>query len=146
MILSFDWLENDVEKVEFINSIGNLIENGMITPEKLNECLANYFPITRYILNLYESVSLDYDKLELEYKIWHSEKFQECSIELNEGVAKSKTISDSKIENLLISKYKDEYTERQEKLILGEKESRFIIELWKVGNLIHNKLYNFLKT
>ena len=44
-MINFDFLESDSEKVEFINSIGNLIQNGEIAPEKLNECLGNYFAI-----------------------------------------------------------------------------------------------------
>ena len=54
-MVDFSFLEDDSEKIEFINSIGNLIQNGEISAESLNECLANYFSITRYILTLYES-------------------------------------------------------------------------------------------
>ena len=53
--------EDDNEKIEYINSLGNLIKNDEISPESLNEALANYFPITRYLLTLYESVSLEDD-------------------------------------------------------------------------------------
>ena len=40
-MVDFSFLEDDTEKIEFINSIGNLIQNGEVSPEALNETLAN---------------------------------------------------------------------------------------------------------
>lgn len=38
-MITFDFLEDDNEKIEYINSLGNLIKNDEISPESLNECL-----------------------------------------------------------------------------------------------------------
>ena len=136
-MINFDFLESDSEKVEFINSIGNLIQNGEIAPEKLNECLGNYFAITRYILTLYESVSLEDDILKLEYKMWWSEKYSQSNAILSEGMPASKTISDTKIENHLIVNNSEEYKNWQNKLIMSEKRKSFyyrIMESWKANS------------
>ena len=134
-MVDFSFLEDDSEKIEFINGIGNLIQNGEISAESLNECLANYFSITRYILTLYESVSLEDDMLKLEYKTWYAEKFLESKTNLNKDVtAKTKMASTTEIEQNLIVTNKSEYIEWQQKLIISEKRKSFylrIMESWK---------------
>ena len=137
-MVDFSFLEDDGEKIEFINDIGNLIQNGEISPESLNECLGNYFSITRYILTLYESVSLEDDNLKLEYKIWYAEKFLKSKTSLNEGVtAKTKMASTTEIEQNLIVTNKSEYVDWQQKLIISEKRKSFyyrIMESWKANS------------
>ena len=134
-MVDFSFLEDDTEKIEFINSIGNLIQNGEVSPEALNETLANYFSITRYILTLYESVSLEDDMLKLEYKTWYAEKFLESKTNLNKDVtAKTKMASTTEIEQNLIVTNKSEYIEWQQKLIISEKRKSFylrIMDSWK---------------
>ena len=134
-MIDFSFLEDDTEKIEFINSIGNLIQNGEVSPEALNETLANYFSITRYILTLYESVSLEDDMLKLEYKTWYAEKFLESKTNLNKDVtAKTKMASTTEIEQNLIVTNKSEYIEWQQKLIISEKRKSFylrIMDSWK---------------
>lgn len=137
-MVDFSFLEDDSEKIEFINSIGNLIQNGEISAESLNECLANYFSITRYILTLYESVSLEDDMLKLEYKTWYAEKFLESKTNLNKDVtAKTKMASTTEIEQNLIVTNKSEYVEWQQRLIISEKRKSFylrIMESWKANS------------
>ncbi len=134
-MVDFSFLEDDSEKIEFINSIGNLIQNGEVSAESLNECLANYFSITRYILTLYESVSLEDDMLKLEYKTWYAEKFLESKTDLNKDVtAKSKMASTTEIEQNLIVTNKSKYVEWQQRLIISEKRKSFylrIMDSWK---------------
>lgn len=137
-MVDFSFLEDDTEKIEFINNIGNLIQNGEVSPETLNETLANYFSITRYILTLYESVSLEDDMLKLEYKTWYAEKFLESKTNLNKDVtAKTKMASTTEIEQNLIVTNKSEYVERQQRLIISEKRKSFylrIMESWKANS------------
>lgn len=137
-MVDFSFLEDDTEKIEFINSIGNLIQNGEVSPEALNETLANYFSITRYILTLYESVSLEDDMLKLEYKTWYAEKFLESKTNLNKDVtAKTKMASTTEIEQNLIVTNKTDYIEWQQKLIISEKRKSFylrIMESWKANS------------
>ncbi len=137
-MVDFSFLEDDSEKIEFINSIGNLIQNGEVSAESLNECLANYFSITRYILTLYESVSLEDDMLKLEYKTWYAEKFLESKTNLNKDVtAKTKMASTTEIEQNLIVSNKSEYVNWQQRLIISEKRKSFylrILESWKVNS------------
>jgi len=137
-MVDFSFLEDDTEKIEFINSIGNLIQNGEVSPEALNETLANYFSITRYILTLYESVSLEDDMLKLEYKTWYAEKFLESKTNLNKDVtAKTKMASTTEIEQNLIVSNKSQYVDWQQKLIISEKRKSFyfrIMESWKANS------------
>jgi len=137
-MVDFSFLEDDSEKIEFINGIGNLIQNGEISAESLNECLANYFSITRYILTLYESVSLEDDMLKLEYKTWYAEKFLESKTNLNKDVtAKTKMASTTEIEQNLIVSNKSEYVNWQQRLIISEKRKSFylrILESWKANS------------
>jgi hypothetical protein len=137
-MVDFSFLEDDSEKIEFINSIGNLIQNGEISAESLNECLANYFSITRYILTLYESVSLEDDMLKLEYKTWYAEKFLESKTNLNKDVtAKTKMASTTEIEQNLIVSNKSQYVDWQQRLIISEKRKSFylrILESWKANS------------
>ena len=136
-MIDFSFIEDDSSKVEYIQSIGELIVNGEITPEKLNECLANFFPITRYILTLYESVSLEDDNLKLEYNCWYAEKSKESETRLSVGLPPSKTISDSKIQNDVIVNNKSEYINWQQKLIISEKRKSFyyrIMDSWKANS------------
>lgn len=137
-MVDFSFLEDDTEKIEFINNIGNLIQNGEVSPETLNETLANYFSITRYILTLYESVSLEDDMLKLEYKTWYAEKFLESKTNLNKDVtAKTKMASTTEIEQNLIVTNKSEYVEWQQRLIISEKRKSFylrIMESWKANS------------
>lgn len=137
-MVDFSFLEDDSEKIEFINSIGNLIQNGEISAESLNECLANYFSITRYILTLYESVSLEDDMLKLEYKTWYAEKFLESKTNLNKDItAKTKMASTTEIEQNLIVTNKSEYVNWQQRLIISEKRKSFylrILESWKANS------------
>jgi hypothetical protein len=134
-MVTFDFLENDSEKIEYINSLGNLIKGDEISPESLNEALANYFPITRYLLTLYESVSLEDDMLKLDYKTWYADKFIESKTKLNADVTvKSKMASTTEIEQNLIVTNKSDYIEWQQKLIISEKRKSFyfrITESWK---------------
>lgn len=137
-MVDFSFLEDDSEKIEFINGIGNLIQNGEISAESLNECLANYFSITRYILTLYESVSLEDDMLKLEYKTWYAEKFLESKTNLNKDItAKTKMASTTEIEQNLIVTNKSEYVNWQQRLIISEKRKSFylrILESWKANS------------
>lgn len=134
-MVTFDFLEDDNEKIEYINSLGNLIKDDEISPESLNEALANYFPITRYLLTLYESVSLEDDMLKLDYKTWYADKFIESKTRLNADITvKSKMASTTEIEQNLIVTNKQEYIEWQQKLIISEKRKSFyfrILESWK---------------
>jgi len=148
-VVSFDFLESDAEKVNFINNIGNLIKNGEISPEALNECLGNFFSITRYILTLYESVSLEDDNLKLQYKLWWSDKYDDAQIYLSKDTSPSKTISDTKIENRVIVSNKEEYEEWQKKLIMSEKRKSFyyrILESWKANSKQITELSQNMRT
>ena len=134
-MISFDFLEDDTEKIEFIESIGQIIKDGTISPDSLNEALGNFFSVQRYLITLYESVNLEFEMLKLEYKTWYAECFQQSKIKLNEGITtKSKFASTTEIENDVIVSNKHEYNEYQQKLILADRRRSFyfrIMESWK---------------
>lgn len=126
---------DDSESAEYIQNIGNLIRDGEIPPETLNEVLANSFSINRYLINLSESVMKENDDLKVDYKIWYAEKAKNAESKLSEGIPKSKTISDSKIENQVIIDNIDEYKEWQNQLTLSNRRVSFYQSLkdaWKI--------------
>ena len=112
-------IDDDLERIEWVNSIGNLIRNGEIPPETLNECLANSFTINRYLMTLSETMLKEDDDLKLEYKIWYAEKSKIAEDKLSKDAPSSKTISDKKIENQVIVDYTEEYKDWQNTLIIS---------------------------
>lgn len=127
-------IDDDLERIEWVNSIGNLIRNGEIPPETLNECLANSFTINRYLMTLSETMMKENDDLKLDYKIWFAEKSRIAESKLSEGAPKSKTISDAKIENQVIVDNPTEYKDWQNRLIISNRRVSYYSNLkdaWK---------------
>lgn len=136
-MINFDFLESDSEKIDFIQSVGNMIVNDEITPEKLNETLANYWQVSRYLITLYESVSLEYEQMKLDYDCWYAETFIDCKATLNEDRSKSKFASTSEIHQFLVANNIEEYRKKQNVLITAEKRRSFYAKLldnWKANS------------
>lgn len=133
-MIDISTIDDDVERIEYINNIGNLIRNGEIPPETLNEALANSFAIQRYLNGLSETILAEDDDLKLDYSIWYAEKSKEAETKLSKDVPSSKTISDNKIKNQVIIDNTLEYKEWQNKLILSNRRVSFYSSLkdaWK---------------
>lgn len=133
-MIDFSTIDDDVERIEFVNSIGNLIRDGEIPPETLNECLANSFTINRYLMTLSEIMLKENDDLKLDYSIWYAEKSKLAESKLSNGVPSSKTISDTKIKNQVIIDNSAEYKEWQSNLINSDRRVSFYSNLkdaWK---------------
>jgi len=133
-MIDISTIDDDVERIEYINNIGNLIRDGEIPPETLNEALANSFAIQRYLNGLSETILAEDDDLKLDYSIWYAEKSKEAETKLSKDVPSSKTISDNKIKNQVIIDNTLEYKEWQNKLILSNRRVSFYSSLkdaWK---------------
>ena len=133
-MIDISTIDDDVERIEYINNIGNLIRNGEIPPETLNEALANSFAIQRYLNGLSETILAEDDDLKLDYSIWYAEVSKLAENKLSEGVPSSKTISDNKIKNQVIIDNTSEYKDWQNKLILSNRRVSFYSSLkdaWK---------------
>ena len=133
-MIDISTIDNDVERIEYVNNIGNLIRNGEIPPETLNEALANSFAIQRYLNGLSETILAEDDDLKLDYSIWYAEVSKLAETKLSEGMPSSKTISDNKIKNQVIIDNTSEYKEWQNKLILSNRRVSFYSSLkdaWK---------------
>ena len=133
-MIDISTIDDDVERIEYINNIGNLIRNGEIPPETLNEALANSFAIQRYLNGLSETILAEDDDLKLDYSIWYAEVSKLAENKLSEGVPSSRTISDNKIKNQVIIDNTSEYKEWQNKLILSNRRVSFYSSLkdaWK---------------
>lgn len=133
-MIDISTIDDDVERIEYINNIGNLIRNGEIPPETLNEALANSFAIQRYLNGLSETILAEDDDLKLDYSIWYAEVSKLAENKLSEGMPSSKTISDNKIKNQVIIDNTSEYKEWQNKLILSNRRVSFYSSLkdaWK---------------
>lgn len=133
-MIDISTIDDDVERIEYINNIGNLIRDGEIPPETLNEALANSFAIQRYLNGLSETILAEDDDLKLDYSIWYAEVSKLAENKLSEGMPSSKTISDNKIKNQVIVDNTSEYKEWQNKLILSNRRVSFYSSLkdaWK---------------
>ena len=133
-MIDISTIDDDVERIEYINNIGNLIRNGEIPPETLNEALANSFAIQRYLNGLSETILAEDDDLKLDYSIWYAEVSKLAENKLSEGVPSSKTISDNKIKNQVIIDNTSEYKNWQNRLILSNRLVSFYSSLkdaWK---------------
>ena len=133
-MIDISTIDDDVERIEYINNIGNLIRGGEIPPETLNEALANSFAIQRYLNGLSETILAEDDDLKLDYSIWYAEVSKLAENKLSEGMPSSKTISDNKIKNQVIIDNTSEYKEWQNKLILSNRRVSFYSSLkdaWK---------------
>ena len=127
-------IDDDLERIEWVNSIGNLIRDGEIPPETLNECLANSFTINRYLMTLSETMLKEDDDLKLDYQIWYAEKSQLAEAELSKDAPSSKTISDTKIKNKVIVDNAREYKDWQNQLIISNRRVSYYSNLkdaWK---------------
>ena len=120
-MIDISTIDDDVERIEYINNIGNLIRDGEIPPETLNEALANSFAIQRYLNGLSETILAEDDDLKLDYSIWYAEVSKLAETKLSEGMPSSKTISDNKIKNQVIIDNTSDYKEWQNKLILSNR-------------------------
>lgn len=133
-MIDISTIDDDIERIEYINNIGNLIRNGEIPPETLNEALANSFAIQRYLNGLSETILAEDDDLKLDYSIWYAEVSKLAENKLSEGMPSSKTISDNKIKNQVIIDNTSEYKNWQNKLILSNRRVSFYSSLkdaWK---------------
>lgn len=133
-MIDISTIDDDVERIKFVNNIGNLIRDGEIPPETLNECLANSFTINRYLMTLSETMLKEDDDLKLDYSIWYAEKSKEAENKLSEGMPSSKTISDTKIKYQVIIDNATEYKEWQSRLILSNRRVSYYSNLkdaWK---------------
>ena len=133
-MIDISTIDDDVERIEYINNIGNLIRDGEIPPETLNEALANSFAIQRYLNGLSETILAEDDDLKLDYSISYAEVSKLAENKLSEGMPSSKTISDNKIKNQVIIDNTSEYKEWQNKLILSNRRVSFYSSLkdaWK---------------
>lgn len=133
-MIDISTIDDDVERIEYINNIGNLIRDGEIPPETLNEALANSFAVQRYLNGLSETILAEDNDLKVDYSIWYAEVSKVAETKLSEGMPLSKTISDTKIKNQVIIDNKSEYKEWQNKLNLSERRVSFYSSLkdaWK---------------
>lgn len=138
-MIDFSLLESDIEKVEFIQNLGQLIHDNQITPESLNNGLGNYFNASAFLTNIYEQTSLEHEMLKTDYNIWFSERFIEERNKLNDGKPQSKYASQSEINNSVIVEHKQKYKELQTELLLSEKRVSFyrrLCESFKVQSQI----------
>ena len=133
-MIDISTIDDDVERIEWVNSIGNLIRGGEIPPETLNECLANSFTINRYLMTLAETMLKENDDLKLDFQIWYAEKSQLAEAELSKDAPSSKTISDTKIKNKVINDNSSEYKDWQNRLIISNRRVSYYENLkdaWK---------------
>ena len=68
-MIDFSLIEDDSEKVEFMNSMFNLVKDGECTPDLLNTALVNYASISAWLITILESVERENNDLKNEYNV-----------------------------------------------------------------------------
>lgn len=124
-MIDFSLMESDTEKVSYLKEIGQYIENGVITVEKINEALANYFTISSWLTTVLESIEKENNKIKTDYKVWYSKKFIETKNNMSVNLGKSLKLSQGEIEYQMIVDNKEEYKEWQNKLSELERSEGF---------------------
>lgn len=140
-------LYNEIqEKIQYIEKQISLIKDGEITPESLNNALANYYTINNFLITQYELISLEDESLKDEYKLLWSEWFMEIKNELIEKKLTSKFPSQTEIEAQALLKHKDDYKIWRQKLRDSERKVSFyrrLLEGWKTqANMLVNLSQN----
>lgn len=145
-LVDFDSIESDSERINFIESIGNLISNGQVTPEALNEGLANYFSINRFLVTIYEQVVQELEETKIQYDMWYSELFIQEKAKLNDGRPQSKFASQAEINSAVIVNNQNDYKEKKYEILQKERRVSFyrrLLDSWKVqSNILINLSQN----
>ena len=135
-MIDFSLIEDDSEKVEFMNSMFNLVKDGECTPDLLNTALVNYASISAWLITVLESVERENNDLKNEYNVWIADKFIEVRNKLSENIAKSKMPSQTEITNQVIVENREEYLDWQKELQIHERKEGFyrrMNDMWKTN-------------
>lgn len=133
-MIDFSLIESDTEKVEFLNNMNHLVENGECTPELINTAMANYASTSSWLISMLEITDTELHTLEMEYEIWESEKLVETKLKLQEGLAKSLKLSQGEINSQMIVDNKVDYKSWKFKLQMAERRADFyhrLVDMWK---------------
>lgn len=132
------------ETIEKYTKYSNIISDANeITPQIINEALANYSRVFDMLLFEYYRKKAEHKEVELEYIIWWSEKFNVTRSIFNDvSIPGTKWLSKNEIESETIQKNQTEYKQWQYKLFELENETSLLsrkIESWKkMDNILIN--------
>lgn len=147
---SEDSFVHDIEKnISYVNKVSNLISNGQITPELLNESLAKYIGVNTFLISIYEQTVLEDETLKDEWKLIWSEWFIKAKNNLNDSRVSSKFASATEIEAHALVDNREEYLSWKKKLNLSERKVsmyRRIVDSWKVQSQILVQISNNLRS
>ena len=133
-IVDFSLLETNEDRVQFLQQMNQLVENGQCTPELLNTALANYASTSTWLITILETVEIEHNNLKLDYSVWESEKIIETKEKMSFGMSKSLKLSQTEINAQMIVDNKAKYIEWQRQLQLAERKEGFyrrLNDMWK---------------
>jgi hypothetical protein len=135
------------ETIEKYKQNVDLVGNGYLTPDMINEALANYSAVLFSLTAEYQRIKAQTYEKRLQFDSWWDEKFVETRRELNDtSLPASKWLSKQEIESEVRYRYKEEYQEWKRSLFeLEHKESfyRQMLDNWKkIDNILTNLSLN----
>jgi hypothetical protein len=126
-----DYIKYVQKTLETFSDIGNLINNGEISPNLLNTALAKYYNTSLALNSEYQRQKINHSVLETEYQVWYDEKFLESKKLVITEYSESKSIKPSvkEYEITLRSTFKAEWLEWDLKLKESEAKTQFLLRL-----------------
>ena len=105
-----DYIEFVQDAIEKYQKNVDLVGNGYITPNMINEALANYSTVLFTLTSEYQRIKAQVYDLQVQFHSWWDEKFTLTRRELNDvNLPASKWASKQEIESEVRYRYKEEY-------------------------------------
>jgi hypothetical protein len=154
--------ESIAQYMEYVESIisefarsQDIIQNGDVSPERVNACMANFFIVSSALCAEYQRKKIEYEVLAREYGAWHDQKLDEARTALietykEELAVAEKTKSKGTLVKPSVAEYgvqlrldnAEEYERRKSELDEAEARMRFMLRM--MDNL--DKQFSLLQT
>lgn len=134
---------------QFINLVDMLRKKAdnkyEIGEEEIVEALVNYPNILGWAIGLLKETSDLHDTAELDYNIWHKEKYNRFRITLETGKGKSYKIGKDDVEASIIADNKEEYRKNKQAYLDAKSNydtaRRILRSVEKIDNTLSNIAY-----
>lgn len=127
---------------ERFSSTGDLIAEQIVSPDKVNRALAEYYEVLGELSKEYQAVKVEHASVELEFELWYDDRFEEARAAVMELYKETKTIKPAvkEYDTWARTHNKSEYKDFKEKLIVLEAQCQFLVRqretLWKQESIL----------
>lgn len=137
-----DYIEYVQETINKFSSIGDLVQNDEISPNRLNKALGQFYDISLSLNAEYQRQKIQHAELETDYQIWYDNAFTEAKkivLEENES-SKSAKPAMKEYEVKMRTVFKSEWREWNLALKKSEAKTQFLLRLRETLNKYDNIL------